>query len=164
MELLIPDFGLVIWTAVAFLLLLVLLKAFAWKPIVTALKDREHTISDSLAQAERAIKEVAEMTANNEEILIQAREERASILKEANDVKDKIVAEAKSEAKTAAAKELEAAKVEIEAQKNAIMEELKNASAKLAVEIAEKVLVSELSDKSAQEKLVSDLISKASLN
>lgn len=164
MELLIPDFGLVIWTAVAFLLLLVLLKAFAWKPIVTALKDREHTISDSLAQAERAIKEVAEMTANNEEILIQARDERASILKEANDVKDKIVAEAKSEAKTAAAKELEAAKVEIEAQKNAIMEELKNASAKLAVEIAEKVLVSELSDKSAQEKLVSDLISKASLN
>tara|TARA_B110000495_G_C22974250_1_gene572083 strand:+ start:571 stop:1065 length:495 start_codon:yes stop_codon:yes gene_type:complete len=164
MELLIPDFGLVIWTAVAFLLLLVLLKAFAWKPIVTALKDREHTISDSLAQAERALKEVAEMTANNEAILRQAREERVSILKEANDVKDKIVAEAKSEAKTAAAKELEAAKVEIEAQKNAVMEELKNASAKLAVEIAEKVLVSELSDKSAQENLVSDLISKASLN
>ncbi len=164
MELLIPDFGLVIWTAVAFLLLLVLLKAFAWKPIVTALKDREHTISDSLAQAERALKEVAEMTANNEAILRQAREERVSILKEANDVKDKIVAEAKSEAKTAAAKELEAAKVEIEAQKNAVMEELKNASAKLAVEIAEKVLVSELSDKSAQENLVSDLISIASLN
>ncbi|MFT4644763.1 MAG: F-type H+-transporting ATPase subunit b [Planctomycetota bacterium] len=164
MELLIPDFGLVIWTAVAFLLLLVLLKAFAWKPIVAALKDREHSISDSLAQAEKARKEVAEMTASNEAILIQAREERANIIKEANDAKNSIVAEAKNEATLAASKVLENAKIEIEAQKNAVMEELKNASAKLALEIAEKVLVSELSDKSAQEKLVSDLISKASLN
>jgi F-type H+-transporting ATPase subunit b len=164
MELLIPDFGLVIWTAVAFLLLLALLKAFAWKPIVAALKDREHSISDSLAQAEKARKEVAEMTASNEAILIQAREERANIIKEANDAKNSIVAEAKNEATLAASKVLENAKIEIETQKNAVMEELKNASAKLALEIAEKVLVSELSDKSAQEKLVSDLISKASLN
>lgn len=164
MELLIPDFGLVIWTLLAFVLLLVLLKAFAWKPIVKALNDREHTISDSLEQAARARKEVAAMTASNEAILKEAKEERASILKEANDVKDQIVAEARNEAKTAAAKEMEKAKFEIEAQKNAVMAELKNSSANLAIEIAEKVLTTELADKSAQEKLVSELISKASLN
>lgn len=164
MELLIPDFGLVIWTLIAFILLLVLLKAFAWKPIVSALNAREHTIKDSLEKAAQAKKEVAEMTANNEEILKKAREERSAILKEANDVKDTIIAEARNEAKVAASKEIEAAKSEIEAQKNAVMEEMKNASAKLSLEIAEKVLVSELTDKSAQEKLVSDLISKASLN
>lgn len=164
MELLIPDFGLVIWTLTAFILLLVLLKAFAWKPIAKALSDREHNIKDSLEKAEQAKKDVAEMTANNEAILKEAREERASILKEANDVKDKIVADARDEAKTVAAKELENAKVEIEAQKNAVMSELKDASAALALEIAEKVLTTELADKPAQEKLVSDLISKASLN
>lgn len=164
MELLIPDFGLVIWTLVAFILLLVLLKAFAWKPIVNALKIREQTISDSLEQAENARKEVAEMTASNEAILREAREERANILKEANEVKERIVAEAQGEAKIAANKELEKARLEIEVQKNAVLAELKNTAATLAIEIAEKVLNSELADKPAQEKLVSDLISKASLN
>lgn len=164
MELLIPDFGLVIWTFIAFVLLLVLLKAFAWKPIVTALNVREKTISDSLAQAEQARKEVAEMTASNEAILREAREERAGILKEANEVKDKIIGEAKNEAILAASKEIEKAKAEIEAQKLAVMSELKNASAALAIEIAEKVLSKELEDKKAQETLVSELLSKASLN
>ncbi|MGB1018100.1 MAG: F0F1 ATP synthase subunit B [Chitinophagales bacterium] len=164
MELLIPDFGLVIWTTLAFVLLLVLLKAFAWKPITKALSDREHTIKDSLEKAEEAKKAVAEMTANNEAILKEAREERSAILKEANEAKDNIIAEARNEAKVAGAKELEKAKSEIEAQKNAVMIELKNTSAQLSIDIAEKVLTSELSNKSAQEKLVNELISKASLN
>lgn len=164
MELLIPDFGLVIWTTTAFLILLFILKAFAWKPIIKTLKDREHSIKDSLAQAEKARKEVAEMTASNEAILKEAREQRANILKEANEVKDKIIAEAKEEAKGLADKQLANAKLEIEAQKNAVMTDLKNASAQLSLEIAEKVLSKELTDKSAQESLVNDLISKATLN
>ena len=164
MELLIPDFGLVIWTTIAFLLVMFLLKKLAWTPITTALEGREKTISDSLEEAKKAREEVASMTANNEAILAEAREERASILKEANEVKDAIVAEAKNTASAEGAKMIEKAKVEIEAQKNAVMAELKDASAKLSLEIAEKVLTKELSDKSAQEKLVSDMISKASLN
>lgn len=164
MELLIPDFGLVIWTSIAFLLVLFILKKFAWGPITTALNDREHTIKDSLAKAEEAKRAVAEMTANNEAILMEAREERAAIMKEANEAKITIIADAKAEAAVAAAKEVAKGKAEIEAQKNAVMAELKDASAKLSLEIAEKVLVSELSNKSAQEKLVSELLSKASLN
>ena len=164
MELLIPDFGLVIWTSIAFLLVLFLLKKFAWGPINSALNDREHTIKDSLAKAEEAKKAVAEMTANNEAILMEAREERAAIVKEANEAKVTIIADAKNAAAEAAAKEVAKGKAEIESQKNAVMAELKDASAKLSLEIAEKVLVSELSNKSAQEKLVSELLSKASLN
>lgn len=164
MELLIPDFGLVIWTSIAFLIVLFLLKKLAWTPIATAINDREKTIKDSLEEAKKAREEVAAMTANNESILAEAREERANILKEASTVKDTIIADAKNEAIAVANKQIEKAKEEIEAQKNAVMAELKNASAKLSLDIAEKVLVKELSDKSAQEKLVNDLISKASLN
>lgn len=164
MELLIPDFGLVIWTSIAFLIVLFLLKKLAWTPITTAITDREKTIKDSLEEAKKAREEVAAMTANNEAILAEAREERANILKEANTVKETIIAEAKNSASLEGTKMIEKAKEEIEAQKNAVMTELKNASAKLSLEIAEKVLVKELSDKSAQEKLVNELISNASLN
>lgn len=159
-----PDPGLLIWSVIIFGILWLILGKVAFKPIVQSLKDRTASIAASLAEAEKAKKEMQELTAKNEDLLKGAREERASILREANEVKEKIIAEARTEAKTAAAKELELAKGEIEAQKNAVMVELKNASAQLAIEIAEKVLSKELADKSAQEKLVSDLISKASLN
>ena len=159
-----PDPGLLIWSVIIFGILWLILGKVAFKPIVQALKDRSENISDALAMAEKAKLEMAELTSKNEDLLKQAREERASILKEANAAKDNIIAEARNEAKAAASKEIEKAKVEIEAQKMAVMAELKNASASLAIEIAEKVLTKELGDKKAQEALVSELISKASLN
>jgi len=159
-----PDPGLLIWSVIIFGILWLILGKVAFKPIVKALKDRSENISDALAMAEKAKLEMAELTSKNEDLLKQAREERAAILKEANTAKDNIIAEARNEAKAAASKEIEKAKVEIEAQKMAVMAELKNTSASLAIEIAEKVLSKELGDKKAQETLVSELISKASLN
>ncbi len=159
-----PDPGLLIWSVIIFGILWLLLGKLAFKPIIKSLKDRSNAIKDSIEEAKVAREEVAKMTANNEAILAEAREERASILKEANEVKDTIIAEAKNAASVEGAKMIEKAKVEIEVQKNAVMAELKDASAKLSLDIAEKVLTKELSDKSAQEKLVSELISKASLN
>jgi F-type H+-transporting ATPase subunit b len=164
MELLTPDIGLVAWSTIAFLTVLFILKKFAWGPILSALGEREKSITDALESAENARKEMAALTQKNEEILQAAREERTNILREANQVKEQIVAEAKERAQTDAAKILADAKEDIEVQKNAVMAELKNAAAALSLEIAEKVLVKELSDKGAQEKFVNELADKASLN
>lgn len=164
MELLTPDIGLVVWSTVAFLLVLFILKKYAWKPILETLETRENSITEALNSAKQARDEMAQLTAKNEEVLKQAREERSQILKEANEVKEKIVAEARVKAQMEAAKILEDTKEDIEIQKKAVLAELKNAAASLSLEIAEKVLVKELSEKGAQEKFVNELADKASLN
>ncbi len=99
MDLLIPSFGLIIWTLLAFLIVFFILKKFAWKPILSSLKERETTIADSLATAERMKAEMAQFKSENEALLAKAREERAQLLKEARDTKDKIISEAKEQAK-----------------------------------------------------------------
>jgi F-type H+-transporting ATPase subunit b len=164
MELLTPDIGLVAWSTIAFLIVLLILKKFAWGPIVAALDEREQSIAGALESAEKARQEMAALTAKNEEILLQAKEERTGILKEANKVKEQIIAEAKEKAQADAAKILAAAKEDIEVQRKAVIAEMKNTAAALSLEIAEKVLAKELSDKGAQEKFVNELADKASLN
>src|SRR6188472_680854 len=99
MDLLIPSFGLLIWTFLAFFILLFILKKFAWKPILQSLKDRENGIADALSTAERAKAEIAQFKNENEVMMAKAREERAEMLKEAKVTKDKIVGEAKEQAK-----------------------------------------------------------------
>ena len=131
MELLTPDIGLVAWSSVAFLLLLFLLKKFAWKPILSSLEERNTSIEEALAQAEKARKEIADLSARNEEILKEAKEERNNILREANKVKEQIVAEAKEKAQADAAKIMLEAKEDIEVQKKAVMADMKNAAASL---------------------------------
>lgn len=164
MELLTPDIGLVAWSSVAFLLLMFLLKKFAWKPILTSLDERNTSIENALAQAEKARQEIADLSARNEEILKEAKEERNNILREANKVKEQIVAEAKEKAQADAARIMIEAREDIEVQKKAVMADMKNAAASLAVEIAEKVLTRELNAKGEQESFINELASKATLN
>lgn len=164
MELLTPDIGLVAWSTIAFLLLLFILKKFAWKPIVESIDERNNSIQDSLAQAEKAREEMQALSARNEEILKEAKEERNNILKEANKVKEEIIAEAKEKAQTEANRILVDAKEDIETQKLAVMADMKNAAASLAVEIAEKVIAKELDGKNKQESFISELAAKANLN
>src|SRR5215203_5247821 len=104
MDLLLPGFGLIVWTLVAFIIVFLILKKFAWKPILSSLKERETGISDSLATAERVKAEMAQLKSENEALLAKAREERAQMLKEARDTKDRIINEAKELAKTEANK------------------------------------------------------------
>ena len=164
MELLTPDIGLLTWSTVSFLFLMFILKKFAWKPIISSLDERNSSISDALAQAENARKEIAELSSRNEEILKEAKEERNNILREANKVKEEIIAEAKSKAQEDASKIMLTAKEDIEVQKLAVMADMKNAAAILSLEIAEKVLSRELTAKGEQEKFISELASKANLN
>src|SRR6476646_8394647 len=147
MDLLVPSFGLIIWTTLVFLIVFYILKKFAWKPILSSLKQRETTIAESIASAERVRAEMAQLKNENEALLAKAREERSLMLKEARDTKDKIINEAKEQAKIEANKIVLEAQAAIEAQKMAALTDVKNQVGRLVVEVAEKVLRRELSNK-----------------
>lgn len=164
MQLLTPSFGLLIWTLLAFLIVFFILKKFAWPAIVGGLKKREQTIAESLATAERVKAEMAEMKNENEALLATAREERAQLLKEARETKDRIIGEAKEQAKTEANKIVAEAQAAINAQKMAALTEVKNQVGKLVIEVSEKVLRKELSNKQAQEDHIRDMVNEVKLN
>jgi F-type H+-transporting ATPase subunit b len=164
MDLLTPDLGLFLWNLLAFLLLFFILKATAWKPILKSLNEREKGISDSLATAERVKTEMAQLKSENEALLAKAREERALLLKEARETKDKIINEAKDQAKLEAGKIITDAQAAIESQKMAAITEVKNQVGILVVEVAEKVLRRELSNKAEQENYIRQLSNEVKLN
>ena len=154
MELVTPAIGLIFWTTVVFTLLVLLLKKFAWKPILSAVDERNQSIKNSLAQAEKARNEMSELTANNEKIIAQAKVDRDVILKEARDMKNEIISEAKDKASKEAEKLVSTAKEQILNEKMKAITELKNHVADLSIEMAEKILNSELSDVAKQKELV----------
>ena len=159
-----PEFGLLMWTLLAFLIVFFILKKFAWPAIVKGLKDREQSIADSLATAERVKAEMAQLKSENEELLAKAREERAVILKEAREIKDKIINEAKDQAKTEASKIMSESMAAIEAQKMAALIDVKNQVGKMVVEVSEKVLRRELGTKEAHETYIKGLVNEVKLN
>ena len=154
MGLITPAIGLVFWTSVVFVILLVLLRKLAWKPILGAVKEREENISNALASAEKAKEELTKLQSSNEQLLKEAYAERDNLLKAAQDAHDKIVAEAKGHAQEEADKMIAKAQAEISAQKNAA----------LSVEIAEKLLKSELSEANKQSAVANQLIEEVSFN
>jgi F-type H+-transporting ATPase subunit b len=164
MGLLLPELGLFIWTLIAFLIVFLILKKFAWKPILATLNEREASIAESIASADKVRKEMANMQAENEQLLVQAREERSLMLKEAKDTKDKIVNEAKNQAAEEANKIMAEARAQIQNEKMAALTDVKNQMGKLVIEVSEKVLRKELSDKSAQESYISTLAKEIQLN
>jgi F-type H+-transporting ATPase subunit b len=159
-----PDVGLLFWTTVTFLILLVLLRKFAWKPILNAVKAREESIDEALDAAEKARSEMAQLKSDNEKILKEAREQRDGILKEAREIKDKTIAEAKEKAGEEANRIIADAREQIENQKMAAITELKNQVGAMSISIAEKVLRAELEDKAKQEALVNEQLKDFNLN
>jgi F-type H+-transporting ATPase subunit b len=159
-----PDLGLWVWTLVAFFIVLFILRKYAWKPIINSLQEREQTIADSIATAERVKAEMAQLQSENEALLAKAREERAEMLKEAKITRDKIIAEAKEQAKEEANKIMADVQLSINNQKMAAITEVKNQIGSLVIEMSEKVLRRELSDRTAQEKFISELAETANLN
>jgi len=164
MELITPEFGLIFWTGISFLILLFILRKFAWKPILGAVNTREQSIIDALASAEAAKLEMQNLTADNERILQEARAERENMMKEARELKAKMISDAKDEAKTSADKMIVQAQAAIESEKKSAMAELKAQVASLSVDIAEKVVRNELSDSAKQLKLVEEMLGDATLN
>ncbi len=164
MDLLKPNFGLLIWTLLAFIIVLFILGKYAWPAIVKGLKQREQSIADSLATAEKVKAEMAQLKNENEALLARAREERTLLLKEARETKDKIINGAKDQARTEANKIVTEAQAAINAQKMAALTEVKNQVGKLVIEVSEKVLRRELDNKDAQEAHIKGLVDEVKLN
>ena len=164
MSLLTPHLGFFVWTLVAFIIVFLLLKKFAWKPILKSLNERESNIANSIAAAEKVKAEMAQMQNENEALLTKAREERAQLLKEARETKDRIINEAKEQAKTEANKIVTEAQAAINAQKMAALTEVKNQVGKLVIEVSEKVLRKQLDNREAQEAHIRDIVKDVKLN
>ena len=166
MEKLLEQFslGLFFWMLVIFVALIFLLKKFAWKPILDAVNEREEGIKNALLSAENAKKEMQNLKSDNEKLLTEARLERDTMIKEAREIKEKMINDAKTEAQVAGEKMISQAKAAIESEKNAAMAELKAKVSSLSVEIAEKLLKDELSNKEAQTKLVEKMLGDVKLN
>lgn len=153
-----PAIGTIFWTTVIFLMLLGLLRAFAWKPILGAIKAREESIRSSLEAAKEARKDMERLQADNEAIMKEAREERDLLIKEARTTRERLILEARNQAKQEAEKIIEKARIGIEQEKAAALSDFRNQVVSLSVDIAEKVIREKLKDKSLQEKLVNDLL------
>jgi F-type H+-transporting ATPase subunit b len=159
-----PDFGLLFWTALFFLLFLGILTKFAFRPIANALKERSQDIQDSLDQAKKAREEMQNLVAENEQLLAQAREERAQILRDAKEAKDQIIAEAREKAKVESQIIINNAKEAIENLKMEAMTDVKNQAGMLALEVAEKVMRKELQSDSSQQQYVKTLLDEYKMN
>lgn len=164
MELLNPGLGLLVWTLLAFLVVFFLLKDLAWKPILSSLKERETGIADAIASADKVKAEMAALKNENEVMMAKAREERAVMIKEAKETADKMVADAKEKAKAEFDRIVADAQNAITQQKNAALTDVKNQVGALVIEVAEKVLSRELSNKSEQENYIKQLAEGVKLN
>ena len=164
MDLLLPHLGLIVWTVLAFLVVLFILKKFAWKPILKGLNDRETNIANSIATAEKVKLEMSQLKSENEALLVAAREERGIMLKEAKEIKDRMINDAKEEAKVQATKIITEANAAIQNQKMAALTDIKNQVGKMVIEVSEKVLRRELANKSEQENYVKQLAEEIKLN
>ncbi|WP_370390363.1 F0F1 ATP synthase subunit B [uncultured Winogradskyella sp.] len=166
MEQLLENFSLDLFVkqTILFVALIFLLVKFAWKPILNSLNDREEGIKDALDAAEKAKLEMENLQADNERLLKEARAERESMLKEARDMKNKMIEDAKEEAREEANKMIAQAQASIESEKKAAIADLKSQVANLSIDIAEKVVKEELSNKDKQMKLVESMLGEATLN
>ena len=159
-----PDFGLLFWTTIIFLLFWFVIGKFAFRPIASALKDRENDIQGALDEARKTREEMSRLQAENEALLSQARSERAQMLKEAKETGNSIVNEAKAKAKEEAQKIVANAKQEIENERQTAIREIKNEVGNIAISISEKILERELADKGAHDAMIQSMVDDIKLS
>ncbi len=164
MSLLTPNPGLIFWMLVVFLLVVFILAKFAWKPIINGLKERENEIQGALDLAEKTRAEMAQLKDDNQKMIAEANAIRDTIIKEAKEAADRTIAASKDKAALEGQRMLDAAREAIRSEQELAVKKIRNEVATLSIEIAEKVLNRELKDKAAQQALVTELASSASLN
>jgi F-type H+-transporting ATPase subunit b len=152
--------GPILWTIVNFLILLLLLRAVAWKPILKALETRENTINDALNRAEAAKADAERILAENQKALLKAEEESQKVLRESRDYAERLQSEASQKAQVESRRLLEQAHQEIERSKQQALNELRTEVATLAVGAAEKILNEQL-DADKQKSLVDNYLTQA---
>ncbi|MEJ6492963.1 MAG: F0F1 ATP synthase subunit B [Flavobacteriales bacterium] len=164
MEIVTPAIGQIFWGGLVFLILLFLLKKYAWRPILTAVNEREKTIEDSLELAEKTKNEMKILQAQNEDLLKEARAERDAIVRDAKEVATKMVEDSKNAAKVEAEKVMVSAREAINSEKTAAISELKNQVASFSLEIAEKLVRQDLSSNDNQKALAEKLAAEVKMN
>ncbi|GAA0753687.1 F0F1 ATP synthase subunit B [Psychroflexus lacisalsi] len=164
MDLITPEYGLFVWQVVVMIILIFLLTKFAWKPVMKAVGEREASINDALVSAEKAKEEMANLKADNEKLLQQARAERDEMLKEAQQMKKTIIEEATEDANEKAERILDKAQITIESEKKQALAEIKSQVAELSVQIAETVVKKQLDNKDEQMTLVNKMLDDVKLN
>jgi F-type H+-transporting ATPase subunit b len=164
MGLITPGLGLIFWSALGFLIVLFLLSKYAWKPILAALDEREKSIEEALKSAEIARNEMANLKAENEKIIHEAKIERDKMLLQASETSKQMVEEAKDLAAKEGQLMLEKAKAAIETEKLAALEELKVQVGVLSLAVAEKLLKRNFTSDASQQKLVEELVKDIKLN
>ena len=164
MQLVTPDIGLLFWMLVSFLIVFLILKKYAWKPILTMLQEREDSTEKALISAEKARESIEKLKADNERILNEAYSEREKIYREAQEVKERIVCEAREQTFREKDKIINDARVSIEVEKNAAIRQIYNVAANLSVQVAEKLLRQELSNEQKQKDMLERLINEIPVN
>ncbi len=159
-----PEPGLIFWTVLTFLLLVVLLRKYAWKPILHGLKVREETIENSLLAAEKAKNEVENLEKLHQKMMNETKAERDEILKQTRELKNKIISEAKGTAQKEATKIIESAREQIKIENNKAIKELKNQVAKISIEIASMILETELKEDSKQKEIIDKYLENVNFN
>lgn len=164
MELIMPGLGVIFWMTLSFAIVVYILRKYAWKPILGAIKDRENSIKRSLKNAEKIENEVAKLNETKERIILETNNEKLSIIEQANKSREEIIKEAKQKALEESKKIIEDAKKTIETERKMATAQIKKEIAILSIDMAEKIMVSELSDKEKHKKLVLDNLEKVNLN
>lgn len=164
MGLVFPDSGLLFWMLITFIVVFIILKKYAWKPIISSLHERERKIKESLLALERAQKQIEEIQEQNKKLLQEAKEERDKILQEAREYKEEVFKTAEKEAKEKAAKLIADAKIQIESEKQKAIFEIKNTIAEFSIMISEKILQRELEDKEKHKDLIDDMLKNIKQN
>lgn len=164
MELVSPGIGLIFWMTIAFGLLLFILGKFVWPPVMRALNEREESIEQSLHQAEKARKEMELLQFSNEKLFAEAKDERDALLRDARKIREKLIDDAREKANQEAERIIDSARERINFEKMAAITELKNQVANLSIEIAEKLIVQELSDPVKNKQFVEKSLKEINLN
>jgi F-type H+-transporting ATPase subunit b len=164
MELITPGIGLLFWMLLAFSVVLMILKKFAWKPILNALRDRENSIEQALQAADKAREQMAKLQADNEKILAEARLERDKLIREAREMKDQIINDARLKASEEGNKLIEAARNAIQNERTAAVDQIRQMVANLSVDIAQKLLLKQLEDEKSQKELIEKVLNQTKLN
>jgi F-type H+-transporting ATPase subunit b len=164
MELLTPKLGLFFWALIIFVMLVLLLAKFAWKPILGAIKEREEGIQKSIDEAKRVREEMASLKSENEALLAQARAEKEAILREARTMADEIIAQAHHKGEAEYKRAMEKALEEIRAEKMRALTDVKNQVANLSIEVAERILRQELTSAKTQEEVMNKYVGDLNLN
>lgn len=158
MELFTPDFGLIFWMFLSFAVLFFILWKFAWPAITKMIDQRAELIDKGVEYAQQAKQDLDQAQAKAEEVMQEARLRQADILREADRVKTQIIEEARGEARQAAAKELDQAKLQIEQARKEAEQNIRDEVSAFALNIAQKVVRNQMSDSKAQTQLVDSLL------